>query len=282
MDAVVYNANPFRAASPKDAARDSSRPRRPAGPPPGRAGTAARPRPGRPQPRPGARFADAGDGCLPNLSAARLVFQSECAVSARTTETPMTDYTAARPTEFSGGSDPTSELLTAVGRGDASAFERLYRETSSRLFGVCLRLLPERSEAEDVLQEVYATVWRKAGQFDASRASAITWLAMIARNKAIDRLRAAPSSLKRAPIELIDEIADSAPSPSAQVESADENERLRLCMEELDARRRQLIRTAFFDGATYEELAQRSGSPLGSIKSWIRRGLIQLRACLER
>jgi len=194
----------------------------------------------------------------------------------------MTDYTAAQPADFHGGSDPTSELLTAVGRGDAGAFERLYRETSSRLFGVCLRLLPERSEAEDVLQEVYATVWRKAGQFDASRASAITWLAMIARNKAIDRLRAAPSSLKRAPIELIDEIADSAPSPSAQVESADENERLRLCMEELDARRRELIRTAFFDGATYEELAQRSGSPLGSIKSWIRRGLIQLRACLER
>lgn len=194
----------------------------------------------------------------------------------------MTDYTAAQPTEFPGGSDPTSELLTAVGRGDAGAFERLYRETSSRLFGVCLRLLPERSEAEDVLQEVYATVWRKAGQFDASRASAITWLAMIARNKAIDRLRAAPSSLKRAPIELIDEIADAAPSPSAQVESADENERLRQCMEELDARRRHLIRTAFFDGATYEELAQRSGSPLGSIKSWIRRGLIQLRACLER
>lgn len=194
----------------------------------------------------------------------------------------MTDHTAAQSHGFSAGSDPTSDLLTAVGRGDTTAFERLYRETSSRLFGVCLRLLPERSEAEEVLQEVYTTVWRKAGQFDASRASAITWLAMIARNKAIDRLRTMPSSLKRAPIELIEDIADAAPTPSAQVETADEHERLRLCLDELDERRRGLIRTAFFDGSTYEELAQRSGSPLGSIKSWIRRGLIQLRACLER
>lgn len=192
----------------------------------------------------------------------------------------MTDSTATH-SGFSDPADATGELLLAVGRGDTAAFERLYRETSSRLFGVCLRLLPERAEAEDVLQEVYATVWRKAGQFDASRASAITWLAMIARNKAIDRLRALPS-VKRAPLELIDEIPDAAPTPAAQLESADEHERLRQCMDELDERRRSLIRTAFFDGSTYEELAQRTGSPLGSVKSWIRRGLIQLRACLEK
>ncbi|MEH6417770.1 sigma-70 family RNA polymerase sigma factor [Pseudomonas sp. CGJS7] len=188
---------------------------------------------------------------------------------------------AATSSGYSQSADPTGDLLSAVGRGDTAAFERLYRETSARLFGVCLRLLPERAEAEDVLQEVYAIVWRKAGQFDASRASAITWLAMIARNKAIDRLRALPT-LKRAPLDAIEDIADLAPTPSAQVESADEHARLRQCLDELDARRRSLIRTAFFDGSTYEELAQRTGSPLGSVKSWIRRGLIQLRACLER
>ena len=188
---------------------------------------------------------------------------------------------AATSSGYSQAADPTGDLLSAVGRGDTAAFERLYRETSSRLFGVCLRLLPERTEAEDVLQEVYAIVWRKANQFDASRASAITWLAMIARNKAIDRLRAMPT-LKRAPLDAIEDIADLAPTPSAQVESADEHARLRQCLDELDARRRSLIRTAFFDGSTYEELAQRTGSPLGSVKSWIRRGLIQLRACLER
>lgn len=195
----------------------------------------------------------------------------------------MTDPTAMQSAlpDPANAADPAAELLGAIARGDRAAFERLYRDTSARLFGVCLRLLPERAEAEDALQEVYATVWRKAGQFDAGRASAAVWLAMIARNKAIDRLRALPPQ-RRAPLEPIDEIADAAPTPSARAERLDEGERLHGCLDELDARRRELIRTAFFDGCTYEELAQRSGSPLGSVKSWIRRGLIQLRACLER
>jgi len=233
------------------------------------AGAAAR-RPTLPPPRPG----------LPNPFAGWLESTHSRAEPARTFEAQMTELTAPQSALSESDADPAAELLGAIARGDRAAFERLYRDTSARLFGVCLRLLPERAEAEDVLQEVYATVWRKAGQFDAGRASAAVWLAMIARNKAIDRLRAAPS-LRRAPLELMDEIADAAPTPSAQAESADENERLRRCLDELDARRRSLIRTAFFDGSTYEELAQRTGSPLGSVKSWIRRGLIQLRACLE-
>ena len=185
-------------------------------------------------------------------------------------------------TADTSGADALAEAIGAVAGGDRAAFERLYRATSSKLFGVCLRVLPDRDEAEDVLQEVYATVWRKAAQFDASRASAVTWLAMIARNKAIDRLRANPSSARTAPIEWADNVADPAPSPLHAAESVVENTRLNTCMEQLDGRRRSLIRTAFFDGATYEELAARIGSPLGSVKSWIRRGLQQLRACLEQ
>lgn len=185
-------------------------------------------------------------------------------------------------TAESSAADALAETLTAVAGGDRAAFERLYRATSSKLFGVCLRVLPDREEAEDVLQEVFATVWRKAAQFDASRAGAITWLAMIARNKAIDRLRANPASARTAPIEWADNVADPAPSPLHATESAVENTRLNTCMEQLDDRRRSLIRTAFFDGATYEELAARIGSPLGSVKSWIRRGLQQLRTCLEQ
>lgn len=218
---------------------------------------------------------------LPNLSARSLESPHSRAEPARTFEAQMTEITATQSAFPDAADDPAAQLLAAIARGDRAAFERLYRDTSARLFGVCLRVLPERAEAEDVLQEVYATVWRKAGQFDAGRASASVWLAMIARNKAIDRLRALPS-LRRAPLEAMDEIADAAPTPSARAESEDDNERLRRCLDELDARRRGLIRTAFFDGCTYEELAQRTGSPLGSVKSWIRRGLIQLRACLER
>ena len=175
-----------------------------------------------------------------------------------------------------------AQALAAVAGGDRGAFERVYIATSAKLFGVCLRVLPDRDEAEDVLQEVYATVWRKAGQFDASRASPITWLAMIARNKAIDRLRATPAAARTAPIELAETVADPTASPVSEAEAAVENARLGHCMEQLEARRRSLIRTAFFEGATYEELARRIGSPIGSVKSWIRRGLMQLRACLEQ
>lgn len=181
-----------------------------------------------------------------------------------------------------GHDDPLAPLLVAVAGGDRAAFERLYRDTSSKLFGVCARLLPDRAEAEDVLQEVYATVWRKANQFDRQRASAITWLAMIARNKAIDRLRSAPSQVRRASVEVAEELPDTSPTPMATAESYAEGARLHACLGELEEKRRSLIRTAFFEGATYEELAERIGSPLGTVKSWIRRGLLQLRACLER
>lgn len=182
----------------------------------------------------------------------------------------------------SPAADALALSIGAVANGDRAAFEQLYRATSAKLFGVCLRVLPDRSEAEDVLQEVYTTVWRKAAQFDANRASAITWLAMIARNRAIDRLRALPAAAQKAPIELAETLSDPGRSPVQEAEAATDSDRLGACMEQLDDRRRSLIRTAFFEGATYEELAARVGSPLGSVKSWIRRGLIQLRACLEQ
>lgn len=172
--------------------------------------------------------------------------------------------------------------LTAVATGDRAAFEQLYKATSAKLFGVCLRVLSDRPEAEDVLQEVYTTIWHKAGQFDADRASAITWLAMIARNRAIDRLRASPDAGRRSSIDIADTVADQAASPLHNAEAATDRRRLDDCLDQLEDRRRTLIRTAFFEGATYEELARRIGSPLGSVKSWIRRGLMQLRTCLEQ
>src|SRR3546814_82572 len=93
-------------------------------------------------------------------------------------------------------------LLARVARGDQPAFETLYRSTSGKLLGICLRVLSDRAEAEDVLQDVYVTVWNKASQFDASRARASTWLGTIARNRSIDRLRALPAPASRAPIEI--------------------------------------------------------------------------------
>lgn len=177
--------------------------------------------------------------------------------------------------------EPLRDLLVAVAGGDAAAFERLYRSTSSKLFGICLRVVKQRSDAEDVLQDVYTTVWRKASQYDAARASAITWLAMMARNKSIDRLRASGIERGSTPIDLAEDIRDPNPTAHAAAERSDENRRLDACLGQLEAQRRTLIRIAFFEGATYEELAVRCGSPLGTVKSWIRRGLISLKACLE-
>src|SRR3569833_3697332 len=101
---------------------------------------------------------------------------------------------------------PVEALLSQVALGNREAFETLYRGTSGQLFGICLRVLAERSEAEDALQDVFTTVWRKAAHFDSSRASAATWLAMIARSKAIDRLRALPARQSQTSLKLTEDL----------------------------------------------------------------------------
>lgn len=133
-----------------------------------------------------------------------------------------------------------------------------------------------------MLQDVYITVWRKAGAFDAARASPITWLVAIARNRAIDRARASGASRVKAPIEAAEMIADSAPLASDRLEAEQESGRLGGCLDELEAHQSAAIRAAFMDGLTYEALANRTGVPLGTMKSWIRRGLAKLKECLER
>jgi len=173
-------------------------------------------------------------------------------------------------------------LLLRVAARDEKAFESLYRLTSARLLGIGMRVLGDRAEAEDVLQEVYVTVWAKALQFDQQRANAWTWLGAIARNRAIDRRRSLPAATRRAPMELGETVPDPAPSPAAQADARSQRGRLDECLGRLGEPGQGLIRTAFFEGVTYDELAARIGSPLGSVKSWIRRGLLQLRECLDR
>jgi len=180
------------------------------------------------------------------------------------------------------GSGNLGSLLGAIARGDAAAFEQLYRATSAKLFCICLRILPQRGDAEEVLQDVFTTIWHKAGQYDATRANPFVWLGMLARNRAIDRLRASANERQVAPIALAADVGDETPSTLTLAESSDERRRLESCINQLEAQRRHLIRTAFFDGATYEELARRCGSPLGTVKSWVRRGLAQLKLCLEQ
>ena len=175
-------------------------------------------------------------------------------------------------------------LVAALGRipaGDRAALQTVYRLTSAKLFGVVLRILDERSEAEDVMQEVYLTIWRKAGDFDAARASPMTWLIAIARNRAIDRLRAGKGRSRMDPIDAAAEIADAAPSAESMLAGSETAARLDGCLDTLAAHEHAALRGAFFDGNTYDELARRMSVPLGTMKSWIRRAMIKLKACLE-
>lgn len=179
-------------------------------------------------------------------------------------------------------SQTLSDRLQAVGAGDQLALAEVYRLTSAKLFGVCLRICNERSEAEEVLQETYITVWRRAGTFDPGKAGAISWLVAVARNKALDRLRSGKVRRMAMPLEQAAEVPDLTPSPFAEVEGIQQRAALMACLEELDAEQQASIRAAFLDGLTYEELATRREVPLGTMKSWIRRGLQRLRGCLER
>jgi RNA polymerase sigma-70 factor, ECF subfamily len=172
--------------------------------------------------------------------------------------------------------------LARIPGGDRTALQTIYRLTAAKLFGVCLRILSERSDAEDVLQEVYLTVWRKAGDFNPGRASPMTWLIAIARNRAIDRLRATRQSRHMDPIDVAADLADNAPLADGAMESVEANARLHGCLKTLAEHERVALRSAFFDGNTYEELAERMKVPLGTMKSWIRRAMIKLKACLEQ
>lgn len=171
-------------------------------------------------------------------------------------------------------------LLSGIASGDRSALAMLYQRTSAKLYGICARLLPSEADAQDVLQDVYLTVWRKAALYDESKASPVTWLAVMARNKAIDRLRA--RNLGTEPLEAANDVADDDPTAFEIVEQGQERDRLAHCLDELEAGHSSAIRAAFLDGLTYAELAARDAVPLGTMKSWIRRGLLRLRGCLER
>lgn len=171
--------------------------------------------------------------------------------------------------------------LVATGMADRTAFARVYQMSAAKLFGVCLRICGERQAAEDVLQEVYLIVWRRAATFEPQRASPITWLATIARNRAID-WRRAQGTRRAVALDEAPDVADSSPDAFAAMESGQDADRLHTCLALLEERQKASIRTAFFDGVTYAELADRAGVPLGTMKSWVRRGLARLKDCLGR
>ncbi len=176
-----------------------------------------------------------------------------------------------------------TQLLAAISGGDQRAFAQLYESCSSHLFGLLLRILQRRDWAEEALQDCFLKVWQKSETYEPSRGAPLTWLSTIARYRALDLLR-----MKRPEVEMPEEgeeppmtLADPGQDP---VDGAIEGEgigKLRDCMRGLQDEQRRSVLLAYYEGYTHQELAQAMHAPLGTVKSWVRRGLSRLRDCLE-
>jgi RNA polymerase sigma-70 factor, ECF subfamily len=170
-------------------------------------------------------------------------------------------------------------LISRTGLGDRAAFNALYAATSAKLFGVCLRVLKNRTDAEDVLQEAYIKIWHNAARYQVSGYSPITWLVAIARNQAIDRLRSRkPES---ADLTEAEEMADLGHTPEQNAVAGGEANRLRLCLDKLSPGRAEAVKAAYIEGYSYQELADRLQQPINTVRTWLRRSLISLKECLS-
>ncbi len=170
-------------------------------------------------------------------------------------------------------------LIAAVAKGDEGAFERLYGATKAKLFGVVLRILRREDLAEEVVQETYVKIWNAAGQFNPGLASPITWMVSIARNRAIDTLRKRREvSIEEEPAAM--EVASDSPDPLARREMTEELKRLLSCVGQLDADRQKLVLLAYYNGWSCEQLAEKFNTPVNTVKTWLRRSMIEIRDCL--
>jgi len=175
-----------------------------------------------------------------------------------------------------------AELLIRIAGGDDTALNRVYETESGKLNALLIRILRDEQIAEEVLQDVFLTVWKSSRSFDPARGAPMTWLVTIARNKAIDRLRT-ERPRRGSTVQLDEEVLPSLdPGLTQQIEQRQQQKQLSDCLNRLEPKQQAAIRTAFFEGLTYEALALQSGVPLGTLRSTIRRGLLRLRACLER
>ncbi len=186
--------------------------------------------------------------------------------------------------------------MVRVAALDRTAFDELYRATSAALFGVVLRINGDRGCAEEVLQEVYITAWRQASSYDGAQGKVMTWLTTIARHRAIDSLRrksAQPVTISRFgaladeaggedELDLLDGMSSPERSPLELLDDANRAHALERCMANLSGEQRSSLALAYYQGLSHAEVAEHMHQPLGTVKSWVRRGLQSLRGCLDR
>lgn len=169
------------------------------------------------------------------------------------------------------------KLLMRTAAADRAAFRELYDLTSRLLFSICLKLLRNRNAAEDVVQELYVRIWERAWQYDPDKGTAKTWLTVMARRMAIDELRKhKPQTVSPDDVEIEDR------HTQGRIEASADGHALQRCLGGLEDGARKAIVFAYRDGYSYEELAQMLSAPVGTVKSWVSRGLQRLKVCLER
>jgi RNA polymerase sigma-70 factor, ECF subfamily len=171
------------------------------------------------------------------------------------------------------------KLLHAIARGDEGALARLYDAYRVILFGLLVRILNSREEAEDILQEVFLQVWRRAGDFDEKRGRPFTWLVTLTRSRAIDRLRLLAARQRLAAAAERDQPDQASDAFSDTVRSG-QREIVRQALAELPEEQRHTLMLAYFEGLTQSEIASKLGAPLGTVKTRMRSGMIKLRALL--
>jgi len=175
-----------------------------------------------------------------------------------------------------------ADLLAQTALGDRKAFENLYQQTSSKLFGILIRILNREALAQDCLQDAYVKIWQKAGDYRQGKGTPLTWMGTIARNTALDLLR------KQRDVQQLDDevgplatLADTDPMPIETMVVDESNSRLDECLKSLNENQRQCIALAYYRGLSHDQLAKQLDLPLGTIKTWIRRGLEQLKRCFK-
>jgi RNA polymerase sigma factor (sigma-70 family) len=176
--------------------------------------------------------------------------------------------------------------LAATARKDGDAFRQLYDATSSKLFGFALRILVKRELAEEVIQESFVSIWNNAASYQAGLAAPMTWMTTIVRNKAFDTLRRIDGAVEidadNFDKEVMDALESVDPTPIEALQISDESKALARCFAKLESLHRQAIALAFYHDLSHSEVAEQLALPIGTVKTWVRRGLEKLRLCLTK
>jgi RNA polymerase sigma-70 factor, ECF subfamily len=170
-------------------------------------------------------------------------------------------------------------LIAKTALSNRNAFDSLYQAVSPKLFAVTMRILKNRDLAEDALQEVFVKIWQKAESYRAGQQAPMSWLVTIARNHAIDVIRA-----NKRKFEDIDEQYDletGEPNPEQNAINSSERNRINRCLEELEPQKAEAVVSAYMEGYSYQELAERYAIPLNTMRTWLRRSLLSLKDCLD-